>query len=69
MNSHKKLYTTTPYDKLKSLPNATQYLKQGVSWQHLDRLAGEMNDNEAAKRMNKARERLFHTLYQQTGAA
>lgn len=59
----------TPYDKLKSLPNATQYLKQGTSWQHLDRLAGEMNDNETAKRMNIARERLFHTLNQQIGAA
>jgi transposase InsO family protein len=59
----------TPHDKLKSLTNAIQYLKQGVSWQHLDRLAEEMSDNEAAKRMNKARERLFNTLNRQTGAA
>ncbi len=59
----------TPYDKLKSLPNANQYLKQGMSWQYLDDLAGEMSDNEAAKQMNKARERLFHTLNRQTGVA
>ncbi len=59
----------TPYDKLKSLPNATHYLKPGTTWRTLDHLAGEMNDNEAAKQMNKARERLFHTLNRQTGVA
>ncbi|MEE8433462.1 MAG: integrase [bacterium] len=59
----------TPYDKLKSLPNASQYLKQGMSWEHLDHLAGEMSDNEAAKRMNKAKEKLFHKLNRQVGAA
>jgi transposase InsO family protein len=59
----------TPYDKLKSLPNATHYLKPGTTWSTLDRLAGEMSDNEAAKQMNEARDRLFHTLNRQTGVA
>ncbi len=59
----------TPYDKLKALPNATQYLKQGITWQYLDRLAGEMSDNEAAGRMNKAKEKLFYNLNQQAGVA
>lgn len=59
----------TPYDKLKSLPNATQYLKPGTTWSTLERLAGEMSDNEAAKQMNEARDRLVHTLNRQTGVA
>ncbi len=59
----------TPYDKLKSLPNAGSYLKPGVSWERLDALATAISDNEAAKGMNKARERLFQTLNRQTGAA
>ena len=59
----------TPCDKLKSLSNANQNLKQGVSWKHLDCLAEEMSDNEAARRMNKAREILFHNLNRQIGVA
>lgn len=59
----------TPYDKLRSLSNANQNLKQGESWQHLDRLAEEMSDNEAAMRMNRAREKLFNNLNRQTGVA
>ncbi len=59
----------TPYDKLKSLPNATAYLKPGVNWERLDALATEISDNEAAKRMNEAREKLFLSLNRQAGAA
>ena len=59
----------TPYDKLKSLPDAGGYLKPGVNWEQLDGLAGAMSDNESAKRMNEAREKLFQTLNRQTGAA
>ncbi len=59
----------TPYDKLKSLPDATAHLKPGVCWEHMDLLAGEMSDNQAAERLNAARERLFKTLNRQTGAA
>ncbi len=59
----------TPYDKLRSLPNADGFLKEGLNGEHLDIIAGKQTDNEAAKRMNKARESLFHTLNQQTGVA
>jgi len=59
----------TPYDKLKSLPHAGSYLKPGVCWEYLDLLAGGMSDNQAAERLNAARERLFKTLNRQTGAA
>ncbi len=59
----------TPYDKLKSLPNAGSSLKPGMSWEQLDCLAEEMSDNESAKRMKKAREKLFQSLDRQVGAA
>jgi len=52
----------TPYEKLKSLPNASQYLKEGWSTEKLAVLAGEMSDNEAARRMTEARDRLFQVL-------
>lgn len=59
----------TPYDKLKSLPNAAGFLKEGQNWEHLETIAGELSDNEAASRMNQAREKLFLTLNRNTGAA
>ncbi len=52
----------TPYDKLRSLPDAGAYLRPGVSWEHLDHLAGAMSDHEAATRMNEARDQLFRVL-------
>jgi hypothetical protein len=42
----------TPYEKLKSLPNAAQYLKPRVSFQDLDALATSISDNDAAQRLN-----------------
>ncbi len=52
----------TPYDKLKSLPDAAQYLKPGITFQHLDDIALECSDNDAARRLNKAREVLFRNI-------
>ena len=52
----------TPYEKLKSLPNAKQFLKPGVTFEHLDKIAASMSDNEAARRLNEARTRLFQSL-------
>jgi transposase InsO family protein len=49
----------TPYDKLKSLPQADQYLKPGISFQTLDAIATQCSDNEAARRLNQARAELF----------
>ena len=42
----------TPYDKLKSLPSASNYLKPGVSSEMLDRLAHQISDNQAADLRN-----------------
>jgi hypothetical protein len=55
---------TTPYEKLKSLPEATQYLKPGVTFEHLDAIAYAISDNEAARRLNEARATLFRSINQ-----
>ena len=52
----------TPYEKLKSLPDAAQFLKPGVTFAHLDAQAVAMSDNEAARRLNEARAKLFQTF-------
>ena len=49
----------TPYEKLKSLPEATRYLKPGLSWARLDPIAGQRSDTEWARRMQAAKARLL----------
>lgn len=55
----------TPYDKLKSLPNAKNYLKPGISFEILDKIAYKLNDNQAADQLQKARQNLFKTIHGQ----
>jgi transposase InsO family protein len=52
----------TPYDKLKSLPKAKAYLKPGINFEILDKLAHQMSDNQAADQLQKARQKLFKTI-------
>jgi len=52
----------TPYDKLKSLPNAKNYLKPSTSFEILDKLAHQISDNQAADQLQKARQILFKTI-------
>lgn len=54
----------TPYEKLKSLPQADKYLKPGITYKILDAAAFEINDNEAADRLQSARQQLFTTIYE-----
>lgn len=54
----------TPYEKLKSLPNAAQYLKSGMTFKKLDDISMKKSDNEAAKYLNTEREKLFQTINQ-----
>jgi hypothetical protein len=54
----------TPYEKLKSLPNAEQYLKPSVSFSQLDALAAAISDNDAATHLNDAKTRLFKVFLQ-----
>ena len=53
---------TTPYEKLKSLPEASTFLRQGVTFAELDRLATAVSDNVAAHRLNEARKTLFLSI-------
>ena len=51
----------TPYDKLRSLAHAEDYLKSGMNFEILDRIAHEISDNQAADQLLKARQILFKT--------
>ena len=55
----------TPYDKLKSLPNAKNYLKSAVTFEILDKISMEMSDNEMAKLFQKEKRKLFKTIFEQ----
>lgn len=59
----------TPYEKLKSLPHAEQYLKSGISFQDLDALAAAISDNDCAQRLNEARARLFKSFSNRSKSA
>ena len=49
----------TPHEKLRSLPDAARYLKPGTTLERLDAISREVSDNEAARRVNEARGKLF----------
>lgn len=52
----------TPLEKLASVPDAGDFLKPGVTLDALREKARTMSDNEAAERLNKARNRLFQSI-------
>lgn len=52
----------TPYEKLTSIDNVGQYLKDGITREVLDALATEHTDNQGAERLNRARKRLFQSI-------
>ncbi len=52
----------TPYERLRSLPGAAQYLASGVTLTKLDAIASQMSDNQFAERMVKARSDLFRQI-------
>jgi transposase InsO family protein len=49
----------TPHQKFKSLPQAADYLKQGIGLESLDRLAKTMSDTEFAGKMSAAKLKLL----------
>jgi transposase InsO family protein len=59
----------TPYEKFKSLDNAKQFLKPGITFEQLDAQATAMSDNEAAQRLNDARAILFKTIFNRSKSA
>ena len=52
----------TPYEKLKSLPNAKAFLKPGTTFEQLEKTATAHSDNESAERVNEARKKLFQSI-------
>ena len=52
----------TPFEKLKPLPDATLYLKSGITSEQLDAVASRMSDNDAAAALNQARQALFQSI-------
>ena len=60
----KKIYDTyvTPYEKFHSLKDAAQYLKEGITFAALDKIAYEKSDNECATLMQKAKQELFSAI-------
>jgi len=52
----------TPYEKFKSVPNASDCLKPGITFEQLDAQAAKMSDNDAALALNNARKKLFKDI-------
>jgi len=55
----------TPYDKLKLLANAKAYLKPGIEFEILDKVAHQISKNQAANPVQKVRQILFKTIHEQ----
>lgn len=55
----------TPFDKLKSLPDPSRFLKPLISFDLLDDFASQLSDNESAKYLNNAKIKLFDTIHEQ----
>jgi transposase InsO family protein len=49
----------TPYERLKSLPQAESSLRPGVTLEKLETISNQMSDNQFAERMVNARSNLF----------
>lgn len=60
----KKIYNKylTPYEALKKLPDAQKYLKPGVTFAKLEKIAMQYSDNEYAKIMDTEKTKLFDKI-------
>ncbi len=56
---YRDLDVMTPYERLKSLPEAAACLRPGVTFARLDAVATAVSDSEAARTVNEAGIRLF----------
>ena len=67
----KKVYrpqdAMTPLDKLASLSEAHTYLREGMTLEHLQKLATALTDVQAAEELNEARQALFKRVPARTG--
>jgi transposase InsO family protein len=59
----------TPYEKLKSLPQADKFLKPGISFESLERRARRMSDTESGQKMRQAKAVLLRAVKLESPAA
>jgi transposase InsO family protein len=57
----------TPLDKLASLPQVHEFLREGVTLEHLQQLAHALSDVQAAEELNEARAALLRRVPARTG--
>lgn len=60
--TYPKDHYQTPYEKLKSIDGAAKYLKSGITFAELDKVAYAISDTEAAKELSKQKQILFNRL-------
>lgn len=60
---------STPFEKLASLPKPERFLKPEVTLEALRAQARACSDNEAAERLNQARQRLFLSIHKRSRRA
>ena len=53
----------TPYEKFRSLANAEQFLKEGESFEELDKIEMKMSDDEAADLLQREKSELFKLIF------
>ena len=53
----------TPYEKLKSIPNARRFLKKGITLKMLNKMASGKTNNEMAKIVQSERTKLFQEIF------
>jgi len=60
----KKVYNDymPPYEKLKTLDDVKEYLKERITFEKLDKIAYAMSDNEATRVMEKEKDKLFKII-------
>ena len=59
----------TPYEKLKSLPEAAKYLKTDMSFARMDQQASSMSDTEWAEKMRRARTAMLRKVKSESPTA
>lgn len=52
----------TPFEKLKSIPDAASFLKSSITLDRLEKEVVKQSDNAAAEQLNQARKRLFLSI-------
>jgi hypothetical protein len=59
----------TPYERLQSIHNYANHLRPDVDPKYLSQLAIALSDNDAAKQVQEAKKRLFHSFNRRSKVA